>query len=129
MTLLLHHDKTYPVGRAETQYRSKDWIPIFSLSGSSMGATAGAHRVGNVSDGLMCRAAHNISCKSLTDLCAGLHVIFHVWYPRFFLKNLSYKTSECLYKKTYQEDQLPFLNTVSAGLGLAETNIMHNTIL
>ena len=62
MTLLLHHDKTYPVRRAETQYRSKDWIPIFSLSGSSMGATAGLIELG----------------KSLTDLCAGLHIIFHV---------------------------------------------------
>ena len=30
---------------------------------------------------------------------SGVHKIFFVWYPKFFPKNLSYKTLDCLYKK------------------------------
>ena len=29
---------------------------------------------------------------------AGLHKIFFVWYPKFFMKNLSYRTRDCLHK-------------------------------
>ena len=30
---------------------------------------------------------------------AGLHIIFSVWYPKFFPKNLSYETRDCFYKQ------------------------------
>ena len=30
---------------------------------------------------------------------AGMHIIFLVWYPKFFQKNLSYEAQECLNKK------------------------------
>ena len=35
---------------------------------------------------------------TLQNLPAGLHKIFFVWYPKFFLKNLSYEMRDCLYK-------------------------------
>ena len=30
---------------------------------------------------------------------AGMHIIFLVWYPKFFQKNLSYETWDCYYQK------------------------------
>ena len=36
---------------------------------------------------------------------AVLHIIFFVWYPIGFPRNLSYKTQDCLYKKMRQKSQ------------------------
>ena len=41
--------------------------------------------------------------KLFDHMDAGVHKIFVVWYPTFFLKNLSYEMQDCNYQKMRQK--------------------------